>query len=193
MTEAQIQELFERLGRLVSAAKEHYGEGTAWDYTFPNGETHSYIIRGVKSHEAIQDAVFNLLIWIWNTKDYLKARASVLGVAKEMVEYAVNSHVGLTVCADLANRLKHGRLDRASRSGLNPYLGNVSFHVPQSAMGALTFRAFEVEMDVSDSSRIELRLPILDGKGDEIGDAFECAAEAIKALESIHDKIEQSI
>ncbi|NYS62626.1 hypothetical protein [Vreelandella salicampi] len=193
MTEAQIQELFERLGRLVSATKEHHGEGAAWDYTLPNGETHSYIIRGVKSHEAIQDSVFNLLIWIWNTKDYLKARASALGVTKKMVEDAVNSHAGLTVCADLANRLKHGRLDRESRSGLNPYLGNVSFHVPQSAMGALIFRAFEVEMDVNDSSRIELRLPILDDKGDEISDAFECAAHAIKALESIHDKIEHSV
>ncbi|MGM0855681.1 MAG: hypothetical protein ACQEW0_01200 [Pseudomonadota bacterium] len=193
MTEAQIQELFERLGRLVSATKEHQGQGAAWDYTFPNGEAHSYIIRGVKSHEAIEDSVFNLLIWIWNTKDYLKARASVLGVTKKMVEDAVNSHVGLTVCADLANRLKHGRLDRASRSGLNPHLGNVSFHVPQSAMGALTFRAFEVEMDVSDSSRIELRLPILDDKGDEIIDAFEGAADAIKALESIHDKVEQPV
>ncbi len=190
MTGAEIEELFERLGRLVSATKEHRGDGAAWNYTFPNGETHRYVIRGLKSHAAAEDSAFNLLIWIWNAKDYLKKRGALLGIDGRMVEEAVNDDADLAVCADLANLLKHGGLDRRSRSGLNPRLGKVSFRAPQTALASLTFRSFEVAIDISDPSQVEFRLPVLDETGEEIGDAFRYATSAIQSLEYLRDEIE---
>ena len=62
MTGSEIRELFERIGRLVAAAEQKSGDGTAWEYTFPDGETHRYVICGLKSHPEIEDTAYNLLI-----------------------------------------------------------------------------------------------------------------------------------
>jgi len=74
MTGAEINRLFERLGRLVAATKQRAGDGTAWNYTFPDGETHRCVIHGLKSHAEAEDSAYNLLIWVWNAKDYLRMR-----------------------------------------------------------------------------------------------------------------------
>ena len=193
MTGAEIATLFERLGRLVAATKQKAGDGTAWDHTFPNGETHRYVIRGLKSHAEAEDSAYNLLIWAWSAKDYLKKRAEALGRNGRAVEQAVNNDPDLAICADPANRLKHGSLDRGSRSGLNPRFGQVSFRAPQTAVGSLTFRAFEVEAQIEDPSQVDFLLPVLNNAGEEIGDAFVYAQTAILALERMRDGIEPAV
>ena len=55
MTGTEIAGLFERLGQLVAATKQKAGDVSAWDYTFANGETHRYVIRGLKSHAEAED------------------------------------------------------------------------------------------------------------------------------------------
>lgn len=62
MTGAAIIQPFERLGRLTAATRQKAGDGTAWDYTFPDEETHRYVIRGLKSHAEAEDSAFNLLV-----------------------------------------------------------------------------------------------------------------------------------
>ena len=190
MTGTEIAELFERLGRLVAATKQKAGDGSAWGYTFADGETHRYVIRGLKSHAEAEDSTFNLIIWIWNAKDHLKRRAEASGQDTQMVEDAVNADPVLPICADLANHLKHGELKR-SRSGLYPRLGPVSFEAPQGAVGSLIFRAFEVEVMIADANLVEFRLPIIDQTGAELGDAFECAARGLAALERLKARIEE--
>jgi len=190
MTGTEIAELFERLGRLVAATKQKAGDGSVWDYTFADGETHRYLIRGLKSHAEAEDSAFNLIIWTWNAKNHLKRRAESSGQDTQMVEDAVNADPVLPICADLANHLKHGHLKR-SRSGLYPCLGSVSFEASQGAVGSLIFRAFEVEVMIADASLVEFRLPIIDQAGAELGDAFECAARGLAALERLKARIEE--
>lgn len=192
MTGNGIAELFERLGRLVAATEKKTGEGSAWDYTFPDGETHRYVIRGLKSHAEAEDSVCNLLIWIWNAKDYLKRRAETRGQDPQIVEDAVNADSILTVCGDLANRLKHGELKR-SRSGRYPTLGVVSFTGPQASIGSLTFGAFEVEVEIADPSLVEFSLPVIDQRGGALGDAFEFAGRALSTLEQVKTRIEGAV
>lgn len=189
MTGVAIAELFERLGRLVAATRQKAGEGSTWDYTFPDGETHRYVIRGLKSHAEAEDTAFNLLIWVWNAKDYLKRRAEASGQDAQIVEDAVTADSALPICADLANRLKHGELKR-SRSGSYPRFGVVSFRAPQAAIGSLTFRAFEVKVAIADPTLVEFRLPVIDQAGAEIGDAFEYAARGLEALERLKARLE---
>lgn len=188
MTGAEITELFERLGRLMAATKQKAGEGSAWDYTFPDGETHRYVIRGLKSHADAQDSAFNLLIWIWNAKDYLKERAKAVGKDPQSVEHTINADSTLQICADLANRIKHGGL-RDSRSGLYPSLGQVSFSALQAAIGSLTFKAFEVEVEIANPNQVEFALPVIDQSGKQIGDAFQYAEKGLAALERIKAQI----
>ena len=191
MTEAAITQLFERLGRLTAATRQKAGNGTAWDYTFPDGETHRYVIRGIKSHTEAEDSAFNLLIWVWNAKDYLKRWAESNGKNTRLVEDAVTANTALAVCADLANRLKHGEVTR-SRSARFPRLGVVSFEAPQAALGSLTFRAFEVEMEIANPALVEFHLPVADNTGGEMGDAFEYCGKGIEELERLRAAIENA-
>ena len=189
MTGKEIQKLFGRLARLVEATQQKSGDGTAWDYTFPNGETRRYIFRNIKSPEKIEDSVYSLLIWIWIAKDYLKLLAETKGRNPNQTERVCSDDPHLNVCADLANRIKHGRLNR-SRSGKFAKLGEVRFTVPQSAVRSITFRVFEVEVDIAQASGVEFQIPIIDAAGKEIGDAFEYASAAISRLESLRDGTE---
>ena len=191
MTGSEIRELFERIGRLVAAAEQKSGDGTALEYTFPDGETHRYVIRGLKSHAEIEDTAYNLLIWIWNAKDYLKRRAVTLGKDGRSLEKAVNIDVHLPLCADLANRLKHGEL-RQSRSGHHPRPGKISFAAPQASLGSLTFRAFEVELQMANPSLVQFYLPVFDHAGEQIGDAFDYAAGGVAALERLRDEVDSA-
>lgn len=190
MTGMRIADLFERLSRLVAATKQNAGNGTSWQFTFPNRETHTYSIRGLKSYAEAEDSIGNLLIWIWSAKDYLKQRALALGGDGQLVEKFVDADSTLPICADLANRLKHGGLNR-SRSGLYPILGKVSFNAPQAAIGKLVFGALEVEVQIADPSQVEFFFPVFDDKGNVIGDASEYAEKSVAALEILRDKIER--
>lgn len=186
----EIKQLFNRLARLVEATQQKSGDGTEWDVTFQNGETHSYVIRNIKSHDEVEDQVFNLLIWIWNAKDYLKFSLETKGGDPNYIERIINDDPALSLCADLANWLKHGRLKK-SRTYKFPKLGKVRMIVPQSAIRSIVVRAFEVDIDISNPDDVECQMPIFDEAGNKIGEAFECAAAAIRRLEKIREDIEQ--
>jgi hypothetical protein len=189
MTSTKIQELFLRLERMVHASREKTGTGTSWTYTFPDGETHRYLLRNIRSHAEVEDSVANLLIWAWNAKDYLKHRSKVKGLDPDHVERFINADSCLTVCGDLANRLKHGELTR-SRCKKFPRLGAVKFLVPTSAIRMLTFGAFDVDIDIGNLDTVEVHIPVLDRDGNEIADVFDLAAAAINSLEILRNEIE---
>jgi len=190
MTSEDIDGLFKRLGRLVNATQVKAGSGTEWNYTFPNGETHRYIINNIRAHNEVEDAVGNLLIWIWNAKDYLKIRTETKGQHGRFIEEFINSDPNLPICGDLANRLKHGETSK-SRSGKFPRLGSVFFTAPQSAITRFTFRAFEVSVDIGDPDGVDFRIPVLDKDGNELGDVFQVMTSAIEVLENLRNEIEK--
>jgi hypothetical protein len=197
LTKAEIDNLFERLARHVNATKRHSGEGIAWQCTLPNGEVHAYGMVGVRTHAEAMDSAENLIMWIWASKDYLKKRAINVGEKSPNIEELVNKNIFLSVCADLANGLKHGGLDKSRgkgpRSGMNPKLGEVSFTVPQAAISSLVLSDHYAGVNVSDPDKVEVKLPILAENGDHIGDAFDFAYQAIKALEQLRNEIEAAV
>jgi len=192
MTAKDLEELFKRLDRLVNASQVKIGNGTEWDYTFPNGETHRYIIHNIRSHNEIEDCVSNLLIWIWNAKDYLKLRAGAKGVSPKLIEEFINSDHDLPICGDLANRLKHGETSK-SRCGKFPRLGPVCYAAPQTAIQSLSFRAFEVAIEIGDPAEVDFRIPIIDKNDNELGDVFQVMASAIAGLERLHLEVEELV
>ena len=195
MTRAEIDKLFERLARHAKATKRHGGEGSAWQCTLPNGEVHTYGMVGVRTHAEAMDSAENLIKWIWDSKDYLKKRAESVGKKGARIEEYVNQNIFLSVCADLANGLKQGGLDksRKPRSQMSPRLGEVSFTFPQAAIGSLVFGDHHVAVNVSDPDKVEVKLPILAENGDLIGDAFDFAYQAIQALEKLRNEVEAAV
>ena len=95
MTSSELENLFSRIVRLHITAQERVGDGIAWDYTFENGETIQYEFKGIRNRDEVQDAISNLLIWIWNAKDHLKERATALGQDGQLVETTINSETQL--------------------------------------------------------------------------------------------------
>jgi hypothetical protein len=191
MTGEEIHENMEHLARLIKAAQQKSGDGTAWDVTFPNGENHRYIFRNIRSLVEVKFNVETLLKWIWDVKDLLKHRARAKGLDERHIENVCYDDPHLTLCGVLANWLRHGK-PKSRREGKFARLGEVRFMIPQSAIRSITFRSFEVDMDINDPSGVELQMPIIDKGGNEIGDAFEYASAAIHRLELLRDEIELS-
>lgn len=189
MNQSEIAELFAKLARLTAAAESNSGSGTAWTVTSSEGVSTRYEMVGLKSHEDVRDAAGNLLIWIWNTKDYLKHWVEDIGGDPQEVEDHINGEPALCVCGDLANLLKHSRLDRPSRSGRAPSIGEITLTIPQTAVKSISFGGSEqmdvITTEIGDSGQVVVRLPVfLDGLQQTM-DAFEYAAAGIESWQSL--------
>ena len=125
MNANDVQQLFDRLGRFAEKIKVKKGDGYQWDYTFPDGVETTYILRNIRNLNDIEDEITSYFIWVWNLKDYLKGLSKFIGRDPKEIESFVNSDNSLTICADIANRLKHGDLNK-SRSSLFPTLGKLN-------------------------------------------------------------------
>lgn len=61
VTAAEVEGLFRRLSRIRQRTRNHAGERCAWQYTFPEGDTTTYKIIGVKPPEIVEDEIRELL------------------------------------------------------------------------------------------------------------------------------------
>jgi hypothetical protein len=191
MDAEELNKILARIKRLQSRLADKSGSSTAWNAQAPDGQTHHYIINGIKDIDHISDDVESLFVWLWSVKDYLKEYVRRKGKSEKWVEDQVNSDACLSVCADIANRAKHAQqLSKGSRSGKYPRLGKLRFTVPQQAMGQITVRAFEVEMDISNPTLVKFEMPILDERNRIIGEAFNLLAEGIQRWEELINEFE---
>src|SRR5688572_13012885 len=129
MNVVDVKRLQERIHRIRGIALDRRGGGMQWSYTFPDGETHAYTVTGLKSPEAVADDIAHWCVWVWSMKDRMKEFAVSLGRQASLVETVVNGDRDLQICADLANREKHGNL-KQSRTGVFPKLGLVKYTIP---------------------------------------------------------------
>ncbi|RLE44683.1 hypothetical protein DRJ25_06480 [Candidatus Woesearchaeota archaeon] len=186
MKSENIKKLFGRIDRIKNRLGIKCGVGTSWVCSFENGEIHKYTLKGVKFPEEIEDDIASAFIWLWSIKDNIKKMCK----DDQWVEAQVNSNPYLCICADLANALKHGGLDRKSRSGKNPMLGKLKYKIPQAAIKELSFGASTVGIDINNAHLVEWGMPILDDSSNSVGDAFEYLDHCLNAwdliIESLH-------
>ncbi|MFA4828247.1 MAG: hypothetical protein WC855_06490 [Thermodesulfovibrionales bacterium] len=185
---ADINRLFDRIRRLSSRLEKKEGAGYQWSYTFPDGIETTYILKNIKNLEEIEDDIANLFIWAWNLKDYLKELAKANGRNPQEVEDIVNSDRNLQICADITNRLKHGRL-RESRSSSYPKLDRIRIEIPHTALASITYRGQEVELNISKAQDVLLSIAVLNKAGDEIGDGFKIFGAALSQWEKYFRKV----
>lgn len=125
MNFSDLENIFDRAKRIRSRLDIKDGTGTNWSHTFEDNETHEYEINGVKPPEDIQDDIESAFVWLWSLKDYVKKYSVKEGFSSGWVETKINSDHYLCICADIANSVKHGGLDKKSRSNKRPRLGSV--------------------------------------------------------------------
>jgi hypothetical protein len=181
-TVQEVNELFERIRRVLDRVAVTVGSGTEWKAEVPGHGVHTYKITGMKSPSDIEDDLATLAVWVWSLKDHLKTLFSSLGRDPNDVERCVDSEADLRVCADIANSAKHSVLTH-SRTGRFVRAGRLRFSIPQSAVSALTFRAAEVQIDVSQPEQVAIELPVVDKAGKVVGDGIVHLRNAVRAWE----------
>lgn len=196
MIAADLEKLFERIARIKRRIERHDGDGARWQYTFPEGDTTTYLLGGVKSPEVVEDEIRELLTWWWNGKDYLKKRARVAGgVSPNAIEEMVNNDRALAICADLANGQKHGGLDPSHRprSGEDPALAPVKYTANSSDGGirSIAFAAGGVVAAVFDPEKTEITMEVTNGAGVVVGDALELLEYAVSRWEEVLAQLPQ--
>lgn len=122
------------------------GEGTSWSAQTSDGEIHTYIINGIRPLEEIEEDFATAYLWLWNLKDYIKELAIQKSLSADWIENQINADKEIVLSGDIANLIKHGRLNR-SRSGKHPKLKRLKITLPQTSLGTMTFRSHEVEVD----------------------------------------------
>lgn len=192
MTLVEIDALFRRLQRITDAAREKEGAGFEYQVTLDDGSVHTYRVERMRSLDTLEDGTANLCLWIWNAKDYLKKRAHALGRDPQAVEEAVNASTELSLCADLANGLKHGGLDRTPRSDTHPRLGRASYTMPHGSVGSIKFEAFKVTVEPRDLEAVHVAVPVVDEQGQVVEDALELFARAITRWEEVKADMEST-
>ena len=184
MNLAEASKIIERITRLSKKSQEIKGDGSTWSYVFPNGVETTYIVNGLKSQEEMEDDISNVFIWLWSFKDYLKSIAKQQKGDGQYIENLVNNDQKLSICADIANRLKHGSLNK-SRSGKFPSLGNLSYTAPHGTVRQIIFhkRTNAVEFNFQKHENIELKMAIYDSSGNELGQSLDYLSHAINFWE----------
>jgi len=171
-TVADVERVLARSRRLRDGIHAKRGAGANWEFTFPDGITERYSIRGQQPIEDLEDDVAHLFVWSWSTKDYLKELVSARGQDPQRIENLVDRTPALCLLADVANRLKHSKLRRRGRSKLNPQLGRPEYSIDSRRIKSLEFSAEGVVIEPDAPAAVDLSYPVLDQSGRLVADAI---------------------
>lgn len=114
-------------------------------------------------------------------------------MSKEWIELKINSDKDLCICADLANSLKHGGLDRKPRSGESPKLAALKYQMPQKAIESILVGANFQHVVVSHPELVKLEMPVLGDSGQLLGDAFKFLEHALSTWENIVKEVDNAV
>ena len=90
-TVADVEKVLARGRRLCDGVRSRRGAGGAsWEFTFSDGITERYTIRGQQPVEDLEDDVAHLFLWAWSTKDYLKELVRSRGRDPQRIENLVD-------------------------------------------------------------------------------------------------------
>jgi len=185
MTLDEVSALLEKIKRIQGKLGSLDGDGFEWNLTHDVYGYQEYSVEGVKKPEELQDEIENGFIWLWSLKDYVRKFSLSHGKNPNWIERQIDNLESLSLCADIANSLKHGGLDRKPRSGKNPILSQVSYEMPQDSISKLSFYARRVEFVVSDPSKVKVSLDIIDNDNNKLGNAFTLINECLVEWENL--------
>jgi hypothetical protein len=180
-TVQDITDLYGRIKRLHTRLADTSGDGFEWKVEV--GEViHSYHVSAMKSPKEIEDDIAALAVWLWSMKDYFQALLRSAGKDTMQVGLFVDTQSSLKLCSDIANSAKHLHLSH-SKSGLFARAGKLQWSIPQAAVSSLVIEATSIQIDLSDPARVLVEMPILDRKGNVVGEGIAVCREATEAWE----------
>jgi hypothetical protein len=173
-TLADVEVLFARARRFQTRILAQRGDGATWTFTFPDGITERYTIRGMQPVEDLEADVASLFVWTWSLKDYLRVLAGERGVSPQRVEDLVNRTPALSLLGDVTNHLKHLKLRKKMiRSGAVPHLGRPGYKIEGvHNLKSLEFSAAGVVIEPARAEDVQIDFPVLDPANHVIADAI---------------------
>ena len=183
MNITELEKLQERVARASAAVSKKDAEGFTQALNSQTEE--KLVVQGMKSPDQPEDELLNLCVWIWSMKDYLKTLAVANGHTKQDIEEIVNNNDDLAIVGDIANRAKHGTLEK-TRSGDYAKLSNVGYSINQTAIDSISFGESEITLDVGkpEDAKFHASIEFESGNRDSIDDAFPVVANALTAWET---------
>lgn len=176
-----LEDIWKRIKRFneVLETKSHNGFNQSH---LIDGSMQTYKVFGIKSPEQFEDELLSIIIWLWSIKDYIKNSYIKLNLNPKDVEKIVDKNFSLQLIADIANRAKHGTLNK-SRSGKYAFLGEVGFSIPAASLNLLTFEPWTTSIKVIDTEKVVFTAKVKSQNGEFIANALEIIDSALKILE----------
>lgn len=177
----RMKELIEKLNRLKDKVQSNPKQNYSWLYEgeFQQGYSQrEYSIGNIKNLKEHEDNIHELIIWLWNFKDYLKNEIKSLGGNPKDVEDKINKDKTLCIIADLANGLKHGEFD-GSRSRLFPKLERTGVTAEQKDIESISLKENKVHIQLNDTNLIKPSTSVVSNDGGVLGEAENIALKAI--------------
>ncbi len=177
----KLQDIWKRIQRIneVLETKSHTGFNQSH---LIDGSIHTYNVLGLKSPEQFQDELLSIIIWVWSIKDYIKNSYIKLNLNPKDVESIVDKNLSLQLISDIANRSKHGTLNK-SRSGKYAFLSEVEFRIPGTSVKSLTVESSTISIKVNDTEKVTSTAKIKSQNEEYIANALEIIDSALKIWE----------
>jgi hypothetical protein len=193
MTEDGLTHIAERIELVRKDVAAKAGPGFEHKYTFDDGETQRLVVEGIRSPSEFGQRVGQLAEAAWALKDYIKLAAEDAGIKPKDYEVAVNDAIqtcpSLGLCSDIANSLKHGKIDR-TRSGRRARLGAPKVVMPGESFASIAFIGNGVvKPTIAHPDRVTYSVPVVSDAGDVLGDAVTVIEEALAELERIRERL----
>ena len=183
MSPSDLESITQRISRAFQSTRIVTGPGYGTSYVAQGTDfTTHFHAEGMKSPDQLKDDFLNLFIWVWSLKDYLKQRCKDVGLSVQLVEDEANRCPALTYVADIANRAKHGTLNK-SRSGKFAELIEVGLTVPQASIQEIEVAGPEVTSRFREHQHIVIRASVVTRDGVRL-DAHAVLDEAMRCWET---------
>lgn len=175
--------MVDRIARFAELAKTKPGTGCKWATTLSDGRPQQYEIKNIRDLSTLDHDVATWCVWIWSLKDYVREEARLNGRPESWWKAIVKGSRALMICADLANREKHGKAPNQDQAWTtdDPRFEPGRATIPQVALRALLVLDSEIVIDIGNPSLVEFEVPVVTSSGELLGDALELLDQAMDA------------
>ena len=186
-----LQSRFDRVKRAVDAVIEHDRQAVrAKPFVTANGKRAGILVDfwGDRSPDEVEDNIDWIVYNVWHLADHIRRTLKQIGKNPKLVDDTIENCRALKICADLAERDKHG----PERKGGHWTGESLRYGHTQPSLkltdGVVTMESNpngSISPTVSKDNPVVYSREIVNAAGDAVGDAVEIADDAMTCWESL--------
>lgn len=161
--------------------------GESFQNTIGPDDKYNLKVVGIKDPEELSADMASAFVWCWSIKDHIKGEIKRKGINPQLLENEINGIYPLTLCADIANGMKHGNL-RESRSNLFARIEKDGITFGKDEVESITVNKSGYVFNLKNPEGVKLTAKIVDMDGNELMTAVECLQESYRSWGRISAK-----